>query len=295
MYYRQADIGVAMGSGTAVAKGAADMVLADDNFSTIVNAVEEGRSIYNNTKQFIRFLISSNIGEVVSIFLAAALGMPEALSPVQLLWVNLVTDGLPATALGFNPPESDIMKRPPRSATEPIVNGWLFFRYIVVGTWVGLATVLGPIWWFLYYENGPLITFYELTHFHGCTNHTFANGYDCSVFTHDPRPSTVALTILVTIEMFNAFNSTCENQSIIKMPPWKNMWLIYAVATSFALHFMVLYIPVFSFMFGVAALTWAEWYAVLALSLPVIIIDEVCKFASRNIMMKKERASTKAD
>ncbi|KAH8905171.1 calcium ATPase [Coniochaeta sp. PMI_546] len=267
---KKADIGVAMGSGTDVSKLAADMVLADNNFATIEVAVEEGRSIYNNTQQFIRYLISSNIGEVVSIFLTAALGMPEALIPVQLLWVNLVTDGLPATALSFNPPDHDIMKRQPRKRDEPLIGGWLFFRYLVIGTYVGLATVAGYAWWFMYNPEGPQITFWQLSHFHRCSTQFPEVG--CQIFNNDmaKSASTVSLSILVVIEMFNAMNALSSSESLLTLPLWENMMLVYAIGLSMALHFALLYTPVLQSLFSILPLNWLEWKAVLIISAPVM-------------------------
>lgn len=279
---KKAEIGIAMGSGTAVAKSASEMVLADDNFSTIVSAVEEGRAIYNNMKQFIRYLISSNIGEVVCIFLTAALGMPEALIPVQLLWVNLVTDGLPATTLSFNPPDLDIMSKPPRSPKEPLITNWLFIRYLIIGTYVGAATVAAAAWWFMFYSQGPLFTYDQLTHHLQCGNHgnPIFEGVECSTF-FSRKPMTMALSVLVVIEMLNALNSLSENQSLFVMPPWCNPWLIGAITLSMSLHFFILEIPFLATVFQITPLNFAEWMVVLKLSFPVILIDESLKLASR--------------
>nr|VZI14754.1 unnamed protein product [Spirometra erinaceieuropaei] len=278
---RKAEIGIAMGSGTAVAKSASEMILADDNFSTIVAAVEEGRAIYNNMKQFIRYLISSNIGEVVCIFLTAALGLPEALIPVQLLWVNLVTDGLPATALGFNPPDIDIMERPPRNSKEPLISTWLFFRYMVVGCYVGAATVGASAWWFLHNPDGPRVSYYQLTHHLKCTTEKAAfENVPCSVFA-STKPMTLALSVLVVIEMCNALNSLSENQSLFAMPPWKNIWLVLAIGLSMVQHFAILHIPFLANVFQISALNLAEWAVVLKLSLPVLLLDETMKALSR--------------
>ncbi|XP_036384115.1 sarcoplasmic/endoplasmic reticulum calcium ATPase 2b [Megalops cyprinoides] len=281
---KKSEIGIAMGSGTAVAKTASEMVLADDNFATIVAAVEEGRAIYNNMKQFIRYLISSNVGEVVCIFLTAALGFPEALIPVQLLWVNLVTDGLPATALGFNPPDLDIMNKPPRNAREPLISGWLFFRYLAIGCYVGAATVGAAAWWFVAAEDGPRITFYQLSHFLQCSpdNPEF-QGLECHMF-ESPYPMTMALSVLVTIEMCNALNSVSENQSLLRMPPWENVWLLGAICLSMSLHFLILYVEPLPMIFQITPLNLTQWLMVLKISLPVILLDEVLKFIARNYL-----------
>eukprot|EP00445_Apocalathium_hangoei_P045164 CAMPEP_0203988354 /NCGR_PEP_ID=MMETSP0360-20130528/7328_1 /ASSEMBLY_ACC=CAM_ASM_000342 /TAXON_ID=268821 /ORGANISM="Scrippsiella Hangoei, Strain SHTV-5" /LENGTH=1046 /DNA_ID=CAMNT_0050928077 /DNA_START=120 /DNA_END=3260 /DNA_ORIENTATION=+ len=294
---KQADIGIAMGiTGTEVAKEAADMVLADDNFSTIVHAVEEGRSIYNNMKAFIRYLISSNIGEVASIFFTAALGCPEGLAPVQLLWVNLVTDGLPATALGFNPPDLNVMQKPPRRKDDNLISGWVFFRYMVVGLYVGFATVGVFIYWYCFDTTAPdqhsLVTFGELITWGKCS--TWENFQPkpymgmsfekdpCSYFTHGKvKASSLSLTVLVVIEMLNAFNALSEDGSLIQMPPWTNPYLILACMGSVSVHFVILYVPVFAKIFNVCPLDWHDWAMVMAFSMPVLFTDEILKFVGR--------------
>merc|ERR1712088_845555 len=265
---KKAEIGIAMGSGTAVAKSASEMILADDNFTSIVAAVEEGRAIYANMKQFIRYLISSNIGEVVCIFLAAALGLPEAMIPVQLLWVNLVTDGLPATALSFNPPDLDIMDKQPRGTDETLITPWLFFRYMVIGCYVGAATVGASSYWFLVDPTGPQMSLWQLTNHMQCYGdpQNF-KGISCEIF-QAPEAMTMALSVLVTIEMANALISVSENQSLLVMHPWVNIYLLLAMALSFSLHFMILYVPMFNVVFKI--------------SLPVLLMDEALKFVARN-------------
>ncbi|KAL0436515.1 UNVERIFIED_CONTAM: Calcium-transporting ATPase 4, endoplasmic reticulum-type [Sesamum radiatum] len=315
-----ADIGIAMGiTGTEVAKEASDMVLADDNFSTIVAAVGEGRSIYNNMKAFIRYMISSNIGEVASIFLTAALGIPEGLIPVQLLWVNLVTDGPPATALGFNPPDKDIMKKPPRRSDDSLISPWILFRYLVIGSYVGLATVGVFIIWYtqssflgidLSEDGHSLVKYSQLAKWGQC--HTWKN-FSASPFTagdqvfkfDNPcgyfqtgkiKAMTLSLSVLVAIEMFNSFNALSEDGSLLSMPPWANLWLLLAMSVSFGLHFLILYVPFLAQIFGIVPLSLNEWLLVLTVAFPVILIDEVLKFVGRctsGVKTSSARRSTK--
>ncbi|GKV01074.1 hypothetical protein SLEP1_g13664 [Rubroshorea leprosula] len=301
-----ADIGVAMGiAGTEVAKEASDMVLADDNFSTIVAAVGEGRSIYNNMKAFIRYMISSNIGEVASIFLTSALGIPEGMIPVQLLWVNLVTDGPPATALGFNPPDKDIMKKPPRRSDDSLITPWILFRYLVIGSYVGIATVGIFIIWYTHHtflginlsgDGHSIVTYSQLANWGQCSSwknfsaSPFTAGSQVFEFDSNPceyfhsgkiKASTLSLSVLVAIEMFNSLNALSEDSSLLAMPPWVNPWLLLAMSVSFGLHFLILYVPFLAQVFGIVPLSLNEWLLVVAVAFPVILIDEVLKFIGR--------------
>lgn len=299
----EAHIGVAMGlSGTDVAKEASDIILADDNFVTIVKAIEEGRSIYMNMKAFIRYLISSNIGEVVSIFLSSAFGIPEAFTSIQLLWVNLVTDGPPATALGFNPPEKNIMKKTPRSNDDPLLTGWVILRYFIIGTYVGVATVGIFVYWYLYFTHADghtLISWQQLTTWTQCEKwidfrvDSFA-GVDltnpCDYFsTGKVKAVTLSLTVLVVIEMFNAMNAISDESSLLQMPPYRNKWLILAIFSSMTVHCTILYIPFFNKIFGIVPLDLSEWILVVLFSFPVILIDEAIKFYVRLTAKTRKR------
>jgi len=294
---KQAHIGIAMGiTGTEVAKQASDMVLADDNFATIVKAVEEGRSIYSNMKAFIRYLISSNIGEVASIFFTAMLGIPEGFNSVQLLWVNLVTDGPPATALGFNPPDKDIMRKPPRRNDDNLISNWVFFRYMVIGIYVGLATVGIFVYWYtsaVTADGHTLVTLHQLSTWSECPNwkdfkvNNFVEGMDfsdnpCNYFVDGKvKASTLSLSVLVVIEMLNALNAISEDNSLLTMTPFVNPYLILAIFGSISLHYMIVYVPFFNKIFSITNLDMHEWIMVFAFSFPVIIVDEILKFFGR--------------
>ncbi|KAK8792761.1 hypothetical protein WA158_004925 [Blastocystis sp. Blastoise] len=303
---KQADIGVAMGiSGTEVAKEASDMILTDDNFATIVSAIEQGRAIYQNMKAFIRYLISSNIGEVASIFFTSLLGIPENLSPVQLLWVNLVTDGLPATALGFNPPDPALMKLPPRDKDEGLITPWVFFRYMIIGLYVGFATIGIFVYWYIFdvaEDNHPLVLWSQLSKFHTCsawegftvadyTGKNFESA--CDYFTvGSTKASTLSLTVLVTIEMFNALNALSETCSLLTVPPHKNIYLVLAILASFVAHFIIVYFPIFETIFGITSLTLHDLWLVFIFSFPVILIDEFLKLYSRLFMTPVNKKET---
>jgi P-type Ca2+ transporter type 2C len=236
------------------------------------------------------------------------LGMPEGMIPVQLLWVNLVTDGPPATALGFNPADPDVMLRPPRNPQEPLITTWVLIRYLVVGSYVGFATVgIFAAWYLLPSLFGipitgdghSLVTWQQLTHFDKChqwspeefnpsPRFSVAGGgavrwsHPCEYFEAGKiKASTLSLTVLVAIEMFNALNALSEDSSLLRVPPWCNPWLLVAMALSFGLHFLIMYVPVLASVFSIVPLTLDEWMLVMVFAAPVIFIDEALKQIGR--------------
>lgn len=253
---QQASIGVAMGiSGTAVAQQAADLVLADDSFASIVQAVATGRHIYVNMQAFVGFLLSCNLGEILAVVLASLLGLGDTLlTPLHLLWVNLVTDGPPATALGYNPPDPGAMRRPPRDRQTPMVSRSLLARYCVTGAYVGVATVLGFLTTFwrcgISFSSSSSSSLLRL---HGVD---VGVGGSAALW---QLGQTNALTVLVCVELLKALSAVSVDQSLWTVPSWRNPFLLPAVLLPFLLHLLVLYVPTLRSVFGLQALSWRDW------------------------------------
>jgi Ca2+-transporting ATPase len=254
---KRADIGVAMGiTGTDVSKEAGAMVLTDDNFASIVAAVEEGRRIFANIKKFLAYLLSCNIGEILLMLLAFIVtsAMGEHILPLvalQILWVNLVTDGFPALALAVDPPEPDIMKRPPRHPKEGVFTRALVAFIGGVGLWTALVT-LGVFLWAL--ESGKPVV----------------------------EAQSLAFVSLIMVELFNAFNCRSERHSLFKVGPLGNKWLLAACLSSFLFTLPLLYIPFLQGPFHTYPLSWADWGIVTLAGGSVLVVVELGKLiASR--------------
>jgi Ca2+-transporting ATPase len=245
---KRSNIGVAMGiTGTDVSKETADMVLTDDNYASIVSAIEEGRIIYSNIRKFVFYLISCNIGEILVIFFSMLAGLPLPLTPIQLLWLNLVTDGAPALALGLEEGDPDIMDRPPRPPKEPVIN-----REMMLGIGVQAVVMTAAV----------LIAFiYGLNHFPG----------------NLAAAQTVAFTTLVVSELLRAFTARSEYYSLFKIGPLSNRWMIYAVGSSFMLLLLVIYIPFLQRFFGTVSMTLNDWLVMIPLMLMASVAAEITK------------------
>ncbi|WDL97421.1 calcium-translocating P-type ATPase, SERCA-type [Alicyclobacillus sp. ALC3] len=234
---KQADIGIAMGmTGTDVAKEASALVLGDDNFATIVAAVEEGRGIYDNIRKFIRYLLASNVGEILTMFVAMLAGLPLPLLPIQILWVNLVTDGLPAIALGVDPAESDIMNRPPRPVTEGIFARGLSTKIMSRGVLIGFVT-LAVFYWSLKLNPGSIGDL--------------------------GKAQTMAYATLTMAQLILVFDCRSVDGGIFKRNFFENKWLLLAVASSVALFLLTLYVPSLAAAFKTVQLGGRDWLIVL--------------------------------
>lgn len=265
---KSADIGVAMGiTGTDVAKGAADMILTDDNFTTIVHAIEEGRNIYNNIKKAVIFLLSCNLGEIIAIFLAVLLGWPAPLIATQILWINLVTDTLPAISLGMDPGDPDVMKNKPRPAKESFFAHGAGIRAIVGGVLVGLMTLTAFVVGLLEH-NGSSLTLTNLN--------TVVKGSEAYIYA-----STMAFVVLAMSQLFYAFTMRNSHKSIIQVGLFKNKWLIGSLIVGTLLQIGVIAIPFLQDAFGVQWLSWYDWVYVIAFALVPVLANEIIKVFMR--------------
>lgn len=265
---KNADIGVGMGiTGTDVTKNVADMVLADDNFATIVSAVDEGRRIYDNIRNSIQFLLSSNLSEVLSIFFATLFGF-TLFEPVHLLWINLITDCFPALALGLEKGDPDIMKRKPRNSREGIFAGGMGFDCAYQGVMVTVLTLVAYVLGIVM-ANGEVMSFREV----------FAVNDQNAQLLHQ-NGMTMAFLTLSMSEIFHSFNMRSRRQSIGKMGSM-NWYLIGAMVLSLILSTVVIYVPFLKEAFDFAAIDAREYFTALALAVLVIPIVEIIKLIQR--------------
>ncbi len=258
-----ADIGVAMGiTGTDVAKNASDMILADDNFSTIISAIEQGRNIYNNIKKSVVFLLASNVGEVVAMVLAILIGMPAPLIATQLLWINLITDSLPAIALGMDPGEPDVMQQKPRNPKESFFAQGAGLRIILDGSIIGLVTIFA--FWFGYYEHGFS---------------PYDNAIPESVHEY---ARTMSFMTIVSCQLLFSITFTHHLKSIFKTGITANKYLLGAVVIGLLLQLLVMGIPVLQKAFKLQMLDIYGWINVLVLGLIPIAVNETVKAIARS-------------
>ncbi len=265
---KTADIGVAMGiTGTDVAKGAADMVLTDDNFATIENAIEEGRNIYNNIKKSVVFLLSSNLGEIITMFIAIVVGLPSPLKAIHILWVNLITDSLPGLALGIDNGDPDIMKEPPRNPQESLFAGGGLFLTILFGCIVGLTTLFAFLYTPVTYliENGMHVGLDSV-------KEAFRNP-DVMI-----RSQTYAFTVLAISQLFNAVGMRNINKSIFRINHLSNKLMILAFIVGFGLQIAVTEITFLEEIFGTTELTLKEWLMLAGLATSPLWVHEIRVF-----------------
>jgi len=270
---KRSDIGVAMGiTGTDVAKETADMVLTDDNYASIVAAVEQGRIIYANIRKFVFFLLSSNVAEIMIIFLATVAGLPTPLTAIQLLWLNLLTDGAPALALAMEKGDPDVMERPPRPKREQIINSSMRLG-IIIQTIAQTGAVLGAFMLGLYWHLGAQIPaganafFYLLQH--------DWTGIDVQT------AETMAFVTLSLCELFRAYTVRSERASIFTLGVFSNKYMQYAVGLSIFLLLLVTGVPFLQPIFNTHFLSFAEWAVVLGLALIPAASEELTKFYLR--------------